>query len=85
MYLKDKLVQLLDTIQECFSLNYKENESMPKVDWASFASMLATESLASPALPPSSCAHMKTKDRKIVSTVNWTWVRIFKRKKNIHH
>ena len=49
------------------SLNYKE-KSMPKDDWASIASMLATESLASSALPPSSCAHMKMKDRKIVST-----------------
>ena len=43
--------------------------------------LLATESLASSALPPSSCAHMKLKDRKIISTVNWTGVRIFKRKK----
>ena len=66
-------------------LQRKENESMPKVDWASFASMPARETLASSALPPSSCAHMETKDRKIVSTVNWTWVRIFKRKKNVHH
>ena len=58
-YLKNKSVQLLITIQECFSLNYKENPngSMPKVDWSSFASMLATEFLAFHALSSPLCSH----------------------------
>ena len=66
-------------------LQRKENEYMPKVDWGSFASMLSTESLASPALSSPLCSHENERKEKWLVQVIWAWARIYKRKSVIHH
>ena len=78
LYLKNKLVQLF----EYFYLNYKEKNLSLRMTKLPLLPCSPKNLLLPLLCHHPVCAHMKER-QKIISTVNWIWVRIFKKKRKL--